>query len=230
MKYLLLSLIIISLANITWAQQKTEDWANIQRYNDDNEKLKLLPADNKRVVFMGNSITDVWINHDSLFFINNDYVDRGISGQTTPQMLVRFREDVINLKPAAVVILAGINDIAQNTGYIKPEDTFGNIISMVELAKANNIRVVLCSVLPAFDFPWKPGMQPADKVIHLNNMLKAYSKKNKIIYVDYFSALADNRNGMPDNLSHDGVHPNLAGYKIMEPLVQKGIADALLEK
>lgn len=204
-----------------------KDWPNIKRYNDDNERIKAMPPVKNRVVFMGNSITEGWINHDPGFFSNNPYIDRGIGGQTTPQMLARFREDVIALKPAVVVILGGINDIAQNTGYIKPEDTYGNIISMAELAKANNIKVVLCSILPAFDFPWRPGMQPAEKVIAINKMLKAYCEKNNIVYVDYFSALADARNGMPDSLSHDGVHPNLDGYKIMEPLVQKGIADAL---
>ncbi len=210
-------------------QRTMRDWPNIHRYANDNEKIKSV-ADEKRVVFMGNSITEGWKNTDSSFFIANDYVDRGISGQTTPQMLVRFREDVIDLKPSVVTILAGINDIAQNTGPIKLEDTYGNIISMAELAKANNIRVVICSVLPAFDFPWRPGMQPAEKVIQLNEMLKAYAQKNNIVYADYFSAMKDERNGLPSTLSSDGVHPNLAGYKIMEPIIQKAIADALKQK
>ena len=169
-------------------------------------------------------------NADPDFFSKNPYVDRGISGQTTPQMLARFREDVIALKPAVVVILAGINDIAQNTGYIKPEDTYGNIISMAELAKANNIKVVLSSVLPAYDFPWRPGLQPAEKVVALNQMLKDYATKNNIVYVDYFSAMADERKGLPQSLAEDGIHPTLEGYKIMEPLVQKGIEEALKGK
>lgn len=219
----------VSQQQVEAMQRTLNDWPNIQRYADDNKKIISASSEN-RVVFMGNSITEGWKNADLSFFINNPYLDRGISGQTTPQMLVRFREDVINLKPAAVVILAGINDIAQNTGYIPLEDTYGNIISMAELAKANNIKAVLCSVLPAYDFPWRPGLQPAEKVIRLNEMLKAYSLKNNMVYVDYFSAMKDERNGLPASLSKDGVHPNLDGYKIMEPLVQKGIADALKQK
>jgi acetyl esterase/lipase/lysophospholipase L1-like esterase len=207
-------------------QRTMKDWPNIHRYKADNETLKIV-ADKKRVVFMGNSITEGWKNFDSSFFINNDYVDRGISGQTTPQMLVRFREDVIDLKPSVVIILAGINDIAQNTGPITLKETYGNIISMAELAKTNNIRVVISSVLPAYDFPWRPGMQPAEKVVALNEMLKDYADKNHIIYLDYFSAMKDERNGLPASLSGDGVHPNLVGYKIMEPLVQKAITDAM---
>lgn len=208
-------------------QGMLKDWPNIKRYDEANQQLKSKPAVKDRVVFMGNSITDGWINHDPDFFSKNPYVDRGISGQTTPQMLVRFREDVIALQPAAVVILAGINDIAQNTGYIRPEDTYGNIVSMAELAKANNIKVVICSILPAYDFPWRPGLQPAEKVVAINKMLKDYADKNHIVYVDYYSAMADERKGLPSNLSKDGVHPTLEGYKIMESLVQKGIKEAL---
>jgi lysophospholipase L1-like esterase len=208
-------------------QGMLKDWPNIKRYDEANQQLKSKPAVKDRVVFMGNSITDGWINHDPDFFSKNPYVDRGISGQTTPQMLVRFREDVIALQPAAVVILAGINDIAQNTGYIRPEDTYGNIVSMAELAKANNIKVVICSILPAYDFPWRPGLQPAEKVVAINKMLKDYADKNHIVYVDYYSVMADERKGLPSNLSKDGVHPTLEGYKIMESLVQKGIKEAL---
>jgi lysophospholipase L1-like esterase len=179
---------------------------------------------------MGNSITDSWINTDSSFFAGKNYIDRGISGQTTPQMLIRFRPDVIDLKPAVVVILAGINDIAGNTGPMTLEETFGNIVSMSQLAKANNIKVVISSVLPAYDFPWRPGLQPAEKVIKLNAMLKAYALKNNMVYLDYFAAMKDERNGLPASLSQDGVHPNLAGYKIMEPLAEKAIAEALKRK
>src|SRR3954454_437515 len=145
-------------------------------------------------------------------------------------MVLRFRPDVIDLKPAVVVILAGINDIAQNTGPMTLEQTYGNIVSMAELAKANNIKVVISSVLPAYDFPWHPGLEPAPKVMQLNKMLKDYADKNNITYVDYFSAMKDERNGLPKNLSEDGVHPTLAGYKIMEPLVQKGITATLGKK
>lgn len=218
-----------SAAKQVEGMQKTlNDWPNMKRYSDANANLKA-PA-GKRVVFMGNSITDGWIRADSAFFAANNYIDRGISGQTTPQMLLRFRPDVIDLKPAVVVILAGINDIAGNTGPMTLEQTFGNIVSMAELAKANKIRVVISSVLPAYDFPWHPGLEPAEKVVKLNSMLKDYAVKNGIVYLDYFSAMADERKGLPKAISGDGVHPNLAGYKIMEPLAEKAIAAALKRK
>ncbi len=192
--------------------------------------LKAPAPNEKRVVFMGNSITEGWKRADSAFFAGRPYYDRGISGQTTPQMLVRFRPDVIDLKPAVVVILAGINDIAQNTGPMTLEQTFGNIVSMAELAKTNGIQVVLCSVLPAFDFPWRPGLQPAEKVVKLNAMLKDYASKKNLVYVDYFSAMADGRNGLKAEYTYDGVHPTLAGYKVMAPLAEKGIAAAFKKK
>jgi acetyl esterase/lipase len=206
-------------------QRTLQDWPNLKRYSEMNKNISA--NNSKRVVFMGNSITEGWMRADSAFFTTNGYIDRGISGQTTPQMLLRFRQDVIDLKPAAVVILAGINDIAQNTGPMTLEQTFGNIVSMTELAKANNIKVIISSVLPAYDFPWRPGLQPAEKVVQLNKMLKDYADRNNIVYVDYFSAMKDERNGLPKSLSTDGVHPTLEGYKIMEPLVQKGIVATL---
>lgn len=203
------------------AQQK--DWAQFGRYAEANRKVKI-PA---HVVFMGNSITDHWWQADSLFFLRNNYLDRGISGQTTSEMLVRFRADVLRLQPKAVVILAGTNDVAGNNGYIAPEHTFGNIVSMVELARAHAIRVVLCSILPAYDFPWRPGLQPAGKILRLNEMLKNYADDQGIPYVDYHSALKDERNGLPRVYSDDGVHPTLAGYKVMETLVEEGIRQAV---
>lgn len=203
------------------------DWAWLQRYAADNQKLPAPKKGEKRVVFMGNSITEFWSDVDSAFFAGKPYINRGISGQTTPQMLLRFRQDVIDLKPAVVVIKAGINDIAENTGPITLEATLGNIASMAEMAQANGIRVVLCSVLPAYDFPWSPGMEPAEKVVRLNAMLKTYAQKNDCIWVDYHSAMKDARNGLPRALADDGVHPNLAGYKVMEPMVEKAIAEAL---
>jgi lysophospholipase L1-like esterase len=207
--------------------KKKEDWQNLARYRMANTALAATKSVKPRVVFMGNSITDAWINVDSSFFAGKNYIDRGISGQTTPQMLVRFRPDVIDLKPAVVVILAGINDIAGNTGIMTLDETFGNIVSMSQLAKANNIRVVISSVLPAYDFPWRPGMEPAEKVIKLNAMLKDYASKNKVVYLDYFNPMKDERNGLPATLSRDGIHPNLTGYKMMEPLAEKAIAEAL---
>jgi len=179
---------------------------------------------------MGDSITDFWMNYDSTFFAGNNYIDRGISGQTTGQMLVRFRQDVINLKPKVVVILAGINDIAQNNGPEKLEDVFGNIASMAELAKANNIKVVISSVLPANKLPWRPAITPTEKVIQLNAMLKQYADKNHIVYLDYYSKMVDSEKGLPVNLAKDGIHPTLEGYKAMEPLAQKAIAEALKGK
>lgn len=200
-----------------FAQQ--QDWANFGRYEAANKTVKT-PS---KVVFMGNSITEGWWNNDSLFFKTNGYIGRGISGQTTSQMLVRFRADVINLKPKAVVILAGTNDIAQNTGYISLENVMGNIISMVELAKANRIDVILCSVLPAYDFSWRKGLEPAGKIVELNKMIKAYADRNKLTYVDYHSALKDERNGLPEKYSNDGVHPTLEGYKIMEKIISPAL-------
>jgi acetyl esterase/lipase/lysophospholipase L1-like esterase len=219
----------LSSSQIEGMQKMLSDWPNLKRYADENSKVSIA-ANEKRIVFMGNSITEGWKRSDSSFFINNPYIDRGISGQTTPQMLLRFRQDVIDLKPAVVVILAGINDIAQNTGPMTLEQTFGNIVSMAELARENNIRVVISSVLPAYDFPWRPGLQPAEKVVKLNTMLKDYATKNNVVYLDYFSAMADERKGLPKSLSEDGVHPTLAGYKIMEPLAQKAIEEALKKK
>lgn len=225
-KRTLFVLIFILTLDITQAQ----DWANSSKYEKANSQVAPPAKGEKRVVWMGDSITDFWISNDSSFFSGKPYYDRGISGQTTGQMLVRFREDVINLKPAVVVILAGINDIAENNGPSKLEDVFGNIVSMAELAKANKIKVVLSSVTPAFSFPWRPAMDPKQKVKALNEMIKDYADKNNIVYLDYFTAMADERRGLPANLSKDGVHPNLQGYKIMEPLAEKAIAAALKRK
>ena len=138
-------------------------------------------------------------------------------------MLLRFRQDVVELHPSMVVILAGINDIAENTGPISLEQTFGNIASMAEIAVANKIKVVLCSVLPAYDFPWRRGMNPAPKVIQLNAMLKVYAEKNNMVYVDYFSAMVDDRGGLDKKYTNDEVHPTLVGYQVMEPLLKAGI-------
>jgi len=205
------------------------DWANLRKYESENSKLSPPAVGENRIVFMGNSITEFWKGYNPDFFTGS-YINRGISGQTTPQMLVRFREDVINLKPAVVVILAGINDIAQNTGPIKLEDTFGNIVSMIQLAQAANIKVVVSSVLPANHFPWRPAIIPTEKIIQLNQMLKDYADKNHITYLDYYSAMVDDQKGLPQSLSADGVHPNLAGYKVMEPLAKNAITDALNQK
>lgn len=195
-----------------------QDWPNLNRYALENEKLQSV-TDENRVVFMGNSITEGWLTHHPDFFSNKSYINRGIGGQTTPQMLLRFRQDVINLKPKTVVILAGINDIAGNTGPSSLEMIVNNIISMAELAKANNIRVILCSVLPANNFYWNPGTKPAEKVIALNQMIQSYAKANTIPFVDYHTPMKDAENGLKKEYGPDGVHPNLEGYKMMASIL-----------
>ena len=210
-----------------YADRLSKDWPFIKRFESENSTVPAPAPGEKRVVFMGNSITEGWKNSDPEFFSGKPYYDRGISGQTTGQMLVRFREDVINLKPAVVVIMAGINDIAENNGPSKLEDVFGNIVSMAQLAKASHIKVVLSSVMPAFNISWRPSINPVPGVKALNEMIKAYCGKNNIVYLDYFSAMADNRRGLPPNLSKDGVHPTLEGYKVMEPLAEKAIDEAV---
>ncbi|MEG1587058.1 MAG: SGNH/GDSL hydrolase family protein [Bacteroidales bacterium] len=194
-----------------------KDWARFNRYEAQNASVEM-PV---KVVFMGNSITEGWYRQDSAFFLNNRFAGRGISGQTSSEMLVRFRRDVIDLKPKAVVILAGTNDIAQNNGPISLQNVMGNIESMCQLAKANKIKVVLCSVLPAYEFPWRKELKPAGEVKKLNEMIRAYADKNKIPYVDYYNALADERGGLPKKYASDGIHPNMEAYKIMEGLVMK---------
>lgn len=203
------------------------DWPNLSKYNDANAALGSPTADEKRVIFMGNSITEGWLNTDSAFFKDNKYIDRGIGGQTTPQMLVRFRADVVNLKPKVVVILAGTNDIAGNTGPSTLEMIENNLASMTDLAKAHNIRVILCSVLPVYDYPWKPGLQPAEKIVTLNAWIKKYADDNGCLYVDYWTPLADESKGMKAVYAKDGVHPTLEGYKVMEPIVQQAIHKAV---
>lgn len=204
-----------------------EDWAFLGRYREDNARLASSPSGEGRVVFYGDSITDAWAGHFDTMFPDKPYIGRGISGQTTPQMLVRFRQDVIALEPVVVVILAGTNDIAGNTGPSTRAMIADNLISMVELARANGIRVVLSSVLPAYDYPWRPGLEPAAKIAALNAWMKDYASQNDVVYLDYHSAMADARQGLPAALSSDGVHPNEAGYRVMAPLAERAIADAL---
>jgi lysophospholipase L1-like esterase len=222
-----LKLILILMAVFGSGDNYAQDWANLERFQDANAQLSIPDSSQQRIVFMGNSITEGWIKSRPGFFEGKPYVNRGIGGQTTPQMLLRFRQDVIDLKPSAVVILAGINDIAGNTGPSTIDMIMDNLISMAELATAKNIKVVLCSVLPAKDFPWRPGLEPAEKVIKLNTLLQSYAEEHHLVYVDYFSAMVDGSNGLREDLGSDGVHPNALGYSIMEPLVEEGIAKAL---
>ena len=223
-KSILLWVMSLGLIGVTQAQ---DDWANLKQFQEDNMKVQMPSADENRVVFMGNSITIGWLHARPEFFEGKPYVNRGIGGQTTPQMLLRFRQDVINLKPKVVVILAGTNDIAGNTGPMTLEEILNNIKSMSEVAKANGICVVLSSVLPAFDYPWRPGLKPNEKIPALNEMIKSYSDEAGHIYLDYFTAMADDRNGLPKKYASDEVHPTPEGYAVMEPMVEKAISDAL---
>lgn len=205
---------IVLITCFTVRSQQKNDWANFTKYEEANKT-----APRGAVVFMGNSITEGWVSAHPDFFTKNNFVGRGISGQVSSQMLVRFRRDVIDLKPKAVVILAGTNDIAQNNGFITLENALGNIISMAELAKANNIKVILCSALPALYFDWRNELTPANDIVKLNGMIESYAEANKIPYVDYHTAMKDEKNGLPLKYAGDGVHPTAEGYDVMEKLV-----------
>jgi lysophospholipase L1-like esterase len=207
------------------ANDPTQDWANLGRYRAANAALGAPTPGQARVVFMGDSITDSWARQN--FFPGKPYVGRGISGQTTPQMLVRFRQDVVALQPRVVVILAGTNDIAGNTGPSTIEMIADNLMSMADIARASGIRVVLASVLPASDFPWRRGLDPGPKIVELNRWIKDYAARSGFIYLDYHSALVDDKLGMRVEHSKDGVHPTPAGYAVMAPLAEKAIAAAL---
>ena len=209
---------------------QAQDWPYLKKYQKENEALVALTPEEKRIVFMGDSITEFWSNHCPEFFVGKPYINRGISGQTTPQMLIRFRADVIALKPTIVVILAGANDNAGNTGPSTLEMITNNIFSMIELAKANQIEIILCSVLPAYDFPWKTGSFPAEKITTLNELIKKYADDNNILYLDYYSAMVDEQKGLKAIYTNDGVHPNKSGYQAMGPLVEKAISKVLLSK
>lgn len=222
-----LTLLTFVMAFFSFQNVQGQDWPNLKQFQEANQALKPPAPDENRVVFMGNSITIGWLNSRPGFFENKPYINRGISGQTTPQMLLRFRQDVIDLQPSVVVLLAGTNDIAGNTGPSSLDMIMDNIKSMAELARANQIAVVLCSTLPAFDYPWKPGMEPAGKIVSLNKMIKKYAHDEGFVYLDYFSSMADDRNGLPKNYANDGVHPTVEGYKVMEPMVEEAIAKAL---
>ena len=209
---------------------QAQDWPALGHFKAANEKVLPPAEDEARVVFLGNSITIGWLDAVPDFFKGKDYINRGISGQTTPQMLLRFRQDVVALQPKVVVILAGTNDIAENTGPVTLDQIMDNLRSMAEIAKANKIKVVLSSVLPAFEYTWRPGLKPNEKIPKLNTMIKAYCIENNLVYLDYFSAMANEKNGLDDDLAHDGVHPTKKGYKIMGGLAETAIAQALNSK
>jgi len=203
------------------------DYANFARYRAENAALPPVASGEQRVVFMGNSITEGWVQYFPSMFPGKPYIGRGIGGQTTPQMLVRFHADCVALKPAAVVILGGTNDIAGNTGPSTLEMIEDNLRAMTEIAQANGIRVVLSSVLPVFDYPWRPGLTPAPKIVALNAWMKSYAATVGAVYLDYHSAMRDERDGLRAGLGDDGVHPNEAGYRIMAALAESAIATAL---
>ena len=200
--------------------QGDRDWAQIARYNADNERMKAIEYPD-RVVFLGNSITDFWPRRHAEFWQSHPhFVCRGISGQTSSQFVTRFREDVINLKPKTVVINAGTNDIAENTGMYDEDVTMGNIITMVELAQLHGIQVILSSVLPAKRFSWRPAIEPEDKIAHLNARIKQYAKEHHLPYADYYSALVSRKDrSLKEGHSVDGVHPNAKGYEVMERVI-----------
>lgn len=221
-------IILYCLFILIGSSSHAQDWANIERYKNDNIRIIQNHASgNPRIVFMGNSIFESWSKFRPDFFNNESYINRGISGQTTAQMLVRFRSDVIDLNPDIVVILAGTNDIAENLGPTTLEMIMDNIISMVELAKMNGVSVILCSVLPTDNYRWNPKIKPVEKIAALNILIKKYAEENKIHYVDYYSAMANDKSGLMKELTYDGVHPNEEGYKIMEPLTIETIEKIL---
>ncbi len=205
-----------------------QDWPNLQRYRADNAALPAPAPGEKRVVFFGDSITDNWGRYPGTgpFFPGEPYINRGISGQTTPQMLIRFQQDVVHLKPTVVVILAGTNDIAGNTGPSTPEMIEDNLTSMAQIARANGIRVVLASITPAYDYPWKPNSFPTSTILAVNQWIKTFCATHNFTYLDYYTPLADDKGAILPGLSLDGVHPLAKGYAIMAPLAEKAIADA----
>lgn len=203
------------------------DWAGLRRYREANAGLAVAAPGEPRVVFYGNSITEAWAPHFAAMFPDKPYIGRGISGQTTPQLLVRFHQDVVALMPAVVVILAGTNDIAGNTGPATLAMIEDNISAMTEIATQHGIRVVLSSVLPVSDYPWKPGLEPAPVISALNAWMRSYAETMGATYLDYHTAMADARGGLPAALSADGVHPNEAGYRLMAPLAEAAIGQAL---
>jgi len=223
-------------ARATRAETQLNDWPALARYHDANAKTREPNKKEERVVFMGDSITDSWDDPKyGGFFPGKPYVNRGIGGQTTPQMLIRFRPDVIALKPKVVVILAGTNDIAGNTGPMTLQAIEDNLTSMFDLAQANGIRVVFASILPISDYEkTSDGQQiinskkrPPSQIIALNVWMKSYATTHGGVYLDYFSAMADDKGFLKEDLSEDGLHPNKKGYDIMAPLAEQAIAAAL---
>ncbi len=207
---------------------KSLDWANLARYEDDNLKVGLPKKDERRVVFMGDSITEEWSNLYPEYFTEKGYINRGIGGQTTPQMLIRFKPDVVDLKPEIVVILAGTNDIAGNTGPSNAKMIKDNIFSMAEIAKAYQMKVVLSSILPVYEYDWAREIKdPPSTIQAVNDALKQYASDQGLIYLDYFSSMVDERQGLNSDYTSDGVHPNESGYILMSSLAEEVLSELL---
>ena len=207
---------------------KALDWANLARYEDDNLKVGLPKKDERRVVFMGDSITEEWSNLYPEYFTEKGYINRGIGGQTTPQMLIRFKPDVVDLKPEIVVILAGTNDIAGNTGPSNAKMITDNIFSMAEIAKAYQMKVVLSSILPVYEYDWAREIKdPPSTIQAVNDALNQYASDHGLIYLDYFSSMSDERQGLNSDYTSDGVHPNESGYILMSSLAEEVLSELL---
>lgn len=222
-----LTLLLLLAFTSLHAQDYSDDWAALHHYSAENKTLSTPEKGDKRVVFLGSSIIENWKTLVPEFFQNKNYINRGIGGQISPQLLIRFRQDVIDLHPAAVIILAGSNDIAGSTGHVTNEVIMDNVKSMTELAQLHGIKVILCKYLPIYEYAWKKGIIAADKIISLNQEIEKYATANHLVILDYFTPLADSRNGQHPELSIDGVHPNAAGYKIMAKVTEEAIAKAL---
>ncbi|MGB0366984.1 MAG: GDSL-type esterase/lipase family protein [Flavobacteriaceae bacterium] len=209
---------LFMLSNLILAQ----DWPQLSYYKEANKALKT-SRNTVEAVFFGDSITEGWQQFNPTFFDSNNFVGRGIGGQTTPQLLLRFRQDVLSLRPKKVILLAGINDIAENTGPISLETIMENIKGMTEMAKANDVKMVLCALLPANSFPWRPSIIPTNKVVALNQLIKTYAQEHNLIYVDYYTPMVDDKLGLKSTLGYDTVHPNKAGYALMEEVLLKSL-------
>lgn len=219
--------ILLHVFSVSTAQKQPNenwsDWVNFKKYAASNQQVMPRVKGEKRVVFLGNSIFEGWLRLRPEFFANKPYHARGISGQTTPQMLLRFYEDVVALDPEILVLKAGINDIAENNGRYEQQRTLNNIKAIAQLARVNKIKVILCSVLPASEFKWRPGLEPGDKVIALNAAIKQFADTHGYYYLDLYSAVVDDQKGMKKEYANDGVHPTVKGYKVLEPLVEAAI-------
>lgn len=226
MKYLLFALCCL-VYEVSRAQDSRDNWADLAKYEKQNAALRTAGPDDKRVVFMGSSIVEFWKQLDPAYFEKNHYVDRGISGQISAQMLIRFQADVVDLKPRAVVILAGSNDIAMDTAAYMYKRIMDNIRSMAELARQNHIKVILCTYLPIAEYPWRKGIHPGPRIVRLNSLIARYASQEHLMLLDDYTPLVDQHQGQRKDLTRDGVHPNLKGYRLLEGPTDAAIAEVL---